>query len=403
MLSRKWVPVVAIIAGTMLSSAVFSATSTTQPPKAQDKQPAKASQSIQDEINMGKEGAKSAEKDLKFITTPEYAKRVEAIGQKLAAVAKITKVPAVYGTPDLADFTYSFRVVDDKEINAFSLPAGYVYVNKGLIDQAESDDELAAVIAHEIAHISHHHMLKLYKKQTSLNNVVMLVLAGAIIGQVQGADMQNIFYGAQLLEVAKLNGYSMKAENDADTTAITYMMKANYNAVGMLTFMEKLAHDESLDPFAQEVTVFSNHPPSKDRVKSIMAELQKNNIPIDRTAVTTAIRATVKETTVNNQKLSDVVIGNALVLRVADNAKTTSAERAKAIAEAINKQLDKTPQPYEIKVGGDGAAVYMKQEPVVQVMEEDAVLAGKSREELATKAKTAIQGSIAKDIWRKAY
>lgn len=358
--------------------------------------------SVDEEKKLGQEGATAAQKELKFITDPIYAKRVDTIGQKLAAVARINKIPASYGKPDLADFTYSFKVVDDKDINAFSLPAGYIYVNKGLIEAVDSDDELAGVLAHEIAHVAHHHLIQLQEKQAKIQGLVMLVLAGMIIGKAQDSA-GDVIYGSSVLAAAKLNAYSLKAENDADSTAIYYMMKTDYNPVGVLTVMEKLAHIEALDPRAQETTIYTNHPPAKDRIKNITAILQKNKLPIDRKTVAFGLTTTVREKTVNGKNLSEVLIGDTVIFRPADTSDTKSADRAKAIANIINTQLLKGAEPYEVKIGGDGAAVYVKQEQVLQVLEEDAAIAGISKEALATKVKNSIQGVITKDRWNKAY
>jgi predicted Zn-dependent protease len=345
------------------------------------------------EKKLGQEGAKSADTSLKFVKDEKYTKRVETIGQKVAAIARVTKVKAIYGAPDLADFTYTFKVVDDKDVNAFSLPGGYIYVNKGLLDQVDSDDELAAVIAHEAAHVAHHHMYKLIKKQSSLDGMMFLLIAGMVIGKVQGADMQNIFYGAKLVEVAKLNNYSQKAENDADTTAIQYLIKGNYNPVGMLTFMEKLAYKEEFDPNAQEQTVVTDHPPSKERAKSIRDQLQKYNVPINRRTVSLGNQALVTEATVGDKKVSEVTIGGRAIFRPSDSPTETSAARAKAIADSINRQLAADPQPYEVKAGG--TAVYIKGTMVLNVLQQDADLAGGSPDAVATKAKNAIQAALA--------
>ena len=83
----------------------------------------------------------------------------------------------MWGSSQLKQFNYTFRVVDDKDVNAYSLPGGFIYVNKGLLDYVHSDDELAGVLAHEITHASHHHMVKLMHEQSKIQNVLLPALA----------------------------------------------------------------------------------------------------------------------------------------------------------------------------------------------------------------------------------
>ena len=352
------------------------------------------------EKKLGKEGAAEAEKSLKFVKDEGYVKRVEKIGQELAATARTTKVPAAYGNADLADFTYTFRVVDDKEINAFSLPAGYVYVNKGLIDDVDSDDELAGVLAHEIAHVAHHHMMKLLHKQAQLDGTVFLLIAAAVIGKVQGSDMQNIFYGAKLVEIAKLNAYSQEAEDDADNTAIEYVLKTKHNPVGVLTFMEKLAQKEAFDP---DPGILRTHPPAAKRAESIRAALEKQGVPINRWGVTSGMEASARDTAIGNKKVWEVVIGDRVIFQAADTSGATSAERAGAAAERINHQLEQNPQQWEVRVGNDGSAVYVRQQLVVDVLQADADLVGASREAVAIRAKESIQAALTSSQLRFVY
>lgn len=353
------------------------------------------------EKKLGQEAAAEAEKTLKFVTDEECVKRVETIGKELAAIAKTTKVPAAYGSDELADFAYTFRVVDDKEVNAFALPAGYVYVNKGLLDRVESDDELAGVLAHEIAHVAHHHMLKLLRKQSQIDKSIFLLIAAAAIGKVPGSDMQNIFYGAKLFEIAKLNSYSQEAESDADTAAIRYMLKTKYNPVGILTFMEKLARDQAYDPV--DPGVFRTHPLSRERADNIIAQLESHEIPIDRRAVSSGVEATARDLTIGKEKVSEVVVGDRVVIQLANTLDATSAERARAIAEQLNSLFRLNPKIREVRLSHDGTAVYIKEQLVVDVRPADAKLTGISRESLAMKAKESIQAAVLSEEMQLMY
>lgn len=358
---------------------------------------------IDAEKNLGKQGAEQVAKTMKFVTDPKIVKRVETIGQNLASIAKTVKVPAGYGNSDLADFTYSFKVVEDKTTNAFSLPAGYIYVNKGLIDRVESDDELAAVIAHEISHVAHHHMLKLLQKQSQIDSTVLLVIAAAALGKAGASDVGNIFYGAKLVEMAKMSTYGRTAENDADTTAIEYLVRAKYNPVGMLTVLEGLARDETYNPTANNNTVYSDHPASRDRAENIVNQLKKRGIPIDRYAVEGGTQASVKEMPVKDKKAYAVIVSDKVVFRPADMGAETSEKRANGIADTLNKLFRQSPAQWEVRLSPDGTAVYLRETLVVDVAQADADLLGQSRETLAAQAKQSIQAALLSEQMRLMY
>ncbi|MEN6371162.1 MAG: M48 family metalloprotease [Armatimonadota bacterium] len=356
---------------------------------------------IEAEKKLGQQAAIETDKTLKFIKDEKYTKRVNEIGQKIAAIAGKVKVPATYGSDELTDFTYTFKVVDDKEINAESLPAGYIYINKGLLDHVESDDELAGVIAHEAAHVAHHHMVQLLKKQGQYNAYVLALLAATVIGKADSGDLQNVYYGAKMFEIAKLNGYSREAEEDADKTAIEYMTRAGYNPVGMLTFIEKLARDDAYNPV--DYGVYMNHPYSKDRADYLIAELNKRHIPINRRAVTSDMMAVVKDITVGEKNISQVVVDDRVIFKAADTESLSSSDRAKSIAAILNKAFDMNPDIRDVKIGNEDTGVYIKDKLIVDVLPEDAALASTTREALAASVHEAIQAVLVSESLKLMY
>src|SRR5207247_1497435 len=114
--------------------------------------------------------------------------RLNKIGQEIAAVANVEKVPALWGNAEVKKFSYTFKIVDDKDVNAYSLPGGFVYVNKGLLDYIHSDDELAGVLGHEIAHAAHHHMMKLLKEQSKMQPFLPLAILAMVLAGGKGSD-----------------------------------------------------------------------------------------------------------------------------------------------------------------------------------------------------------------------
>ncbi len=193
------------------------------------------------EIKMGRKAATEVEKDCKLVDDPAIVQRIEIIGNAIAEIANSLEVESTYGSSRITPFKYTIKVIDDEETNAFCLPGGYVYVNKGLLDDVQSDHELAGVLAHEIAHASHHHMAYMLKEQSKLDGRIALVLIAGILGNMDAQDLGQVLMGAQLVRIAYSSGYGQKAEEDADRAAIMYLNKAGYNPVGLLTFMERLA------------------------------------------------------------------------------------------------------------------------------------------------------------------
>lgn len=195
-----------------------------------------------------------------FLFNESLNTRINEIGNK---VAKTSEVP---------DIKYTFRVVNDPAINAYSGAGGFIYVNTGLLDVLESEDELASVLAHEIAHISKHHQIdfahavdrrqRLVSATISGVNVAVGVVGATALAQATTAAATSAGYGAQI--AAQLNstlaqsatssvlfgagnawlrsmisGYGRKLELEADALAIRYMKKAGYNPYALISVFKR--------------------------------------------------------------------------------------------------------------------------------------------------------------------
>jgi len=233
---------------------------------------------MQSEQKQGSDVAASIEKEGKLSKDQALIDRVNTIGQKIAAVANMEKVPAQFGNDKVYPFTWTFHVVDDKEVNAFSLPGGFVYVNSGLLKMVGSDDELAGVLAHEVTHAAHHHVAMMAHEAGHLNTELAIAMIAAALAHARGEDLGNLFQGGSLAAQGIMaNHYGEAAEEDADHGGVIYMQKAGYNPIAMLTFMNKL---EDLQHRSVDINlgIFQDHPLSEQRVKSITAELTSMGI-----------------------------------------------------------------------------------------------------------------------------
>jgi predicted Zn-dependent protease len=344
-----------------------------------------------EEIKSGSEAAAEAEKEHRLLEDPEANARVRQIGDALAAAANALQTEATYGSPTVVPFSYSFTIIDDADVNAFSIPGGHIYVYKGLIDFCESDHELAAVLAHEIAHCAHHHVVYLLRDQSRLEGRMILILVAGLLGDVDAMDMSNVMLGTQFYTIARTSSYGQKAERDADLAAIAYMTHANYNPVGILTFLERLArHPDVID-----WGILQTHPRPAERVQTVRERLSDLGIQINRRLVTSSSSAMVRQAESGGAKSFEVVVGGNTICRLGQEA------GAQSTAERINALLDQGLQVRELKVCG--SSVTARGQSVVEIADDDAALAGKPAAQLAADAKAALRNvlfrQMVNDLW----
>lgn len=355
------------------------------------------------EVRMGREAAQEIERTLKLVNDSALVERVNRIGQEIADVANASDIPVTWGINKRSQFQYTFKIVDDKDVNAFSLPGGFIYVNKGLLDYVQSDHELAAVLAHEIAHAAHHHLLKLGQENEKINRrvtlpaLLVLVLTGA-----PARDLNNVMIGVQLYQIAKLNGFTQEAEMDADHAAIYYLTRTKYNPVGMLTFMERLARDEARRP-ERQLGIFRTHPPSRERAQAMLDLFKQLNIPVNRRAVARILPVDLREKTVQDRRLSEVYLNSIPVFAPADSNGKSSAERAQQIRERLDSLLNDGIQMFDIRLSSDKRTVVARNNPIVTIEPEDASLYGKSIQELAEQVSNAIKRALWNELIQRAY
>ena len=204
------------------------------------------------EEELGKSMSKQLEQQVKLVNDPLVGERVKNIGNKIIAVA------------DRKDIAYSFKAIADDEINALSLPGGFVYVNKGLIDRVASDDELAAVIAHEVGHIVARHSIKKLQAVLGYNLAQIITIPIPQSGPVRSAT--------DLAFTQLYLGYSREDELLADQLGARYTRLAGYNPRAMITFLEKLQEHNRRKPL-QPKNYLKTHPYVPDRIRVVKQEL----------------------------------------------------------------------------------------------------------------------------------
>jgi len=204
------------------------------------------------EVAMGAAIDKQVREEYKMAEDPLMQKRVEDIGKKIAAVC------------DRKEITYHFEVLEDDEVNAVSLPGGYVYINKGLIDKVANDDELAGVISHEVGHIVARHSIK--KLQAYQMYSILRLLTAASPQTAQAGEAADMAFTELLL------GYGREDELLADQLGARYSKLAGYNPQGMISFLTKLQEVNRRQPL-QPRSYYKTHPYVPDRIRVVKQEL----------------------------------------------------------------------------------------------------------------------------------
>lgn len=360
-------------------------------------------QAEEEDVRIGKEAVAEIERTMRLITDPALVERVNRIGQEIAAVANSVQIPLTWGLPRKVEFQYTFKVVDDPDVNAFSLPGGFIYVNKGLLDYVQSDHELAAVLAHEVAHAAHRHLMRLARENEKINRRVTLpALLVMVLTGAPARDLSNVMLGVQLYQIAKMSGFTQEAEMDADQAAIHYLTHTQYNPVGMLTFMERLARDEARRP-ERQLGIFRTHPPSRERAQAMIDLFRKLGIPVNRRAVARILPVELREKTVQDRNLTEIYLDSVPIFLPADREGVTSAERAREISARLDTLLNEGIQMYDIRLASDGRTVVARNNPILTVEPEDADLQGVSVEELAQRVSNAIKRALWNEVIQRAY
>ncbi len=287
----------------------------------------------------GEEISKEVAKQVKFSENQDYVSRVTRIGGEIAAIANKETVEVTWGDERLSQFDYKFFVIKGDDVNAFSVPGGYIYVYEGLVEFTESDDELAGVLAHEISHASFRHIATMQKEQKSLD----LITLGAILAAIWSPkDAGAILFPTGLAIRGVQSGWSVRAEKAADFGGLQYMVKSKYNTLGSLTFMERLAYRDRFMPKI-DWGIYQTHPYADERAKTLLERLRGLDVPINRSTVTKSLRATSK---IGDAGI-EVWFGQTKIHVFSGDTAQTRADRA---TDHLNSFFDQVPALYDVSI-----------------------------------------------------
>ncbi len=213
---------------------------------------AKISGSTEKEVKLGRELAAEVDRQSKFIDDPVVTEYINRVGQNIVLHSD-------------AKVAFTIKVIDSDEVNAFALPGGFFYVNKGLILAADNEAELAGVMAHEIGHVAARHAVENQTKATLAEYLAMG--ASIFIGGIPGMIYQNT---AGLGLMGMFMKFSRSAEEEADKLGVQYMYAAGYDPNAMATMFEKLEAKNKKKP-GLIARAFASHPAPPDRRAAALA------------------------------------------------------------------------------------------------------------------------------------
>lgn len=316
-----------------------------------------------------------------------------------AALQRVKEiVDSVAANSDRPEVQYDVRLVDSTEVNAFSIPGGFIYVTKGLLDAVQSDDELAGVLAHEIAHNCTYDALEQAQRSQKL---FLGALSAALATVVLGADRDVSVVTAQAglyVRQGVLSRYSLEVEARADDNAVRYLLKSKYNPVGLLTFMERLAQEERRR-MPPDQGVFETHPLSRTRVASLIEKITDVGVTVNRRAVIKWQKPEVKEVDAAGGKWPAVTWWEQTIFVVVG----PDAEQAKTRAEETNQKLTEVLQAgakrsdFTLEAADQGLALVAKGEPVLVITQADAQAQQTTVDKLADDALTALRRALTRE------
>lgn len=218
---------------------------------------------VRDDVRLGRETAVKVEQQFPIVQDEQLTRYVQTVGDRLVAA-----LPAQFRQPA---FDYQFKVVNASDINAFALPGGPMYVNRGMIEAARNEGEMAGVMAHEISHIALRHATAQATKQGSAGSVLGqlgLILGGAIVGGQTGAQ------AGAMAASAWMTKYSREYETQADILGARILADAGYDPRDLANMFQTIAQRER----SRGPEWLSSHPDPGNRYQKINQEAAQLNV-----------------------------------------------------------------------------------------------------------------------------
>lgn len=309
------------------------------------------------EIRIGKDAAEQIIRFYGTVDNPAEVARLHGV------------VDHIIEASERAELEYHFNIVDTKIVNAFALPGGYIFVTRGLMDFIDDDDELAAIIAHEIVHVAHRHGVSLYKQ--SLKNMMVNFLLLVLTRD------PNVVVASQMVQQSRVDIFGRGAEIEADTYGLRYMKEAGYNSHAMLKFLQKLERQSTHYPNLL-ADYFDFHPPMDERKQIVIDEYSKIGVeaPPDIAHNKITERVLVREICDDQRDECRAQLSGrtTTIMTLADNGAEASVyARARNVSSILNELFEDGVRMYEFKKQrSDGVwSLWVKNVKIVEVLPGD--------------------------------
>lgn len=331
------------------------------------------------EIELGEEAVEDIAKSVELLDDPERLAELQRILDEIAAQTPRSQIH------------YVPHLVDTPVINAFVLPGGFVYVTTGLLDAVESDDELAGVLAHEIAHnVNQHAIERMRSTPKGLGLLQLASIAALILGKSPEAAVL-ASTAANAITAAVVNGGTIEAEKEADAHGIAYLAKTKYNPTGFLTFMEKLA-STSGKFYEEQLGIYQTHPLTRDRVRAAKTQLEKTGVPVLRRLVMKASVPESRSFEYEGRAATEILYEGERLLAVAGQ----DSARVSNIVESVRYVLDYELKDSQIKIvpTETGVSIEPWGGPSFSLTAEDGLVDGRGEAILAGELRTHLCGIV---------
>ena len=214
--------------------------------------------SVEEEIEIGRTANEQVRKQVPELKDSMVTRYVRDVGKRLVGAAQGAKYP------------YTFAVADLPEINAFSLPGGPVWINRGVLSKAANESQVAAVLAHEVAHIARRHGAD--RLTQGMVAKWGLGLLGALLGNTGGAGTAQA--AASVLTGGVFLKFNRAEEREADEAGMTILTRSGWSGRGMVELFQMLAREASRDRSSVDAFL-SSHPSPQDRIDSLAAQVKR--------------------------------------------------------------------------------------------------------------------------------
>jgi predicted Zn-dependent protease len=224
---------------------------------------------------MGRQAAEQTDKEMPILDAPLLTTYLNDVGQKVAQASR---------RPQLQ---YVFKIVNKNSVNAFSLPGGYVYIHRGMLDFVMSESELAGILAHEVGHVVAYHSMNDVARRYLVDRGMYELKKAGVLDNQQVTDMLQRYGGPALLFVD--HKFSRDEESDADLLGIYNVIRAGYDPQGLISTLSRLSKFSGNPTLVEGLLM--NHPQPGERVTALREELQHNPPPKNLEKDSPAFRA----------------------------------------------------------------------------------------------------------------